>query len=109
MPRILFKVLNFEFIIRNSIVYTSFCVQTSELNDILQFIKTNYFSDIFIGKTGGRLIFGLIRTVIKSTPILRSEVFTATKVNKIFSGYQYYQLAKNYQRFRDHRVPIISI
>jgi hypothetical protein len=34
LPRIIFKVLNFEFIIFNSISYTSFFLRPSELNDI---------------------------------------------------------------------------
>jgi hypothetical protein len=34
--------------------------------------------------------------------VIISEAFTAIEVDKIFSGYQQYQLVKNYQHSRDH-------
>jgi hypothetical protein len=42
----------------NSIVFTSFCLQTSELNEVLNFA---IFSHFLIGMIGGRLVFGLLR------------------------------------------------
>jgi hypothetical protein len=36
---------------------------------------------------------------------LRSEAFMVAKVDKIFSGYQLWQLVKNYWYFRDHLCP----
>jgi hypothetical protein len=59
---IICKVANFAFIFLNSIVFTSFCLDTSELNDILNFDKEHFLLyDFIIGKIGNRLIFGLIR------------------------------------------------
>jgi hypothetical protein len=37
--------------------------------------------------------------------VVNSAAFTATKVDKIFSGYRPCQLVNNYQRFRDHLSP----
>jgi hypothetical protein len=39
---------------------------------------------------------------------VRSKAFTATNINKIFSGYQPCQLVKNHQRFRE-MVPETSV
>jgi hypothetical protein len=41
VPRIIFTVLNFEFIIFNSMIFTYFCLEPLELNDILNFVKKN--------------------------------------------------------------------
>jgi hypothetical protein len=38
-------------------------------------------------------------------PNVRSEAFTMAKLEKIFSGYQLYQLGKNHLHFRDHLCP----
>jgi hypothetical protein len=45
IPRIIYKVLNFEFIIfYNTIVFASFCLEPSEVNYVLNLLK-NRFSD----------------------------------------------------------------
>jgi hypothetical protein len=63
LPRVVFKVLNFNLLFLNSIVFTYICLQPSEINDIFEFFKEekSFCSDILIGNIGGCLIFGLIR------------------------------------------------
>jgi hypothetical protein len=55
---IIFKVFYSVFIIFNDIFLTSFCLQPSELNGIINIVKKNY--SFLIGKTGGRLTFRYI-------------------------------------------------
>jgi hypothetical protein len=43
------------------ITITYFCLQPSELNDILNFAKRTIFSEFVIVKTWARITFGLIR------------------------------------------------
>jgi hypothetical protein len=42
------------------VVFTSFCLQPPELNDVFSSVK-HIFSDFLVGKIGGRLLFGLVR------------------------------------------------
>jgi hypothetical protein len=45
-----------------------FCVQPSEINDVFNFAKRNYY--FLIGKIGSRLIFRLIRFVRRTLGII---------------------------------------
>jgi hypothetical protein len=64
IPRIILNVIKLYYILHllflNSIVFTSFRLQSSKLNYIFNFVKKKN-SDFIIGKIVGRLVFGLIR------------------------------------------------
>lgn len=51
---IIFKVLNFGFITFTIIVFISFSLQTSELNDMINFVKKK---DVLIGRLGDHHVF----------------------------------------------------
>jgi hypothetical protein len=58
ITRIIFNKLNFVFI--NSIDFTSHCLESSELNNVFNFVKKTFFRCFLVEKIGGCLIIALI-------------------------------------------------
>jgi hypothetical protein len=61
MPRIVFKVLNVEFIISYQYSSDLLLLKTLRTKWSIQFCKEKVFSDFIIGKRRARFILGLIR------------------------------------------------
>jgi hypothetical protein len=60
ISRIIFKVLNFEFINFNNIVFIYFCLQSLKLNEF-PIVKKVFLSEFVMGTKWDRLIFGFVQ------------------------------------------------